>query len=317
MSIMSIAAPSLPVPSTDCDTDTVSEGKRIQHQLDRAERFESLGELACSVAHDFNNILCVIMSYSEMVALAIEPKTFGARAGDPGYLDAIGSDVANIQFAVTRATELTRQLVSFAGREPEHTEPLNLTSAVVGVTGMLGRSLGDIVELITCVAPGTWPILMNLGQLEQVLLNLAVNARYAMPGGGTLSIEAENVFGPCSEDDVVKLRVSDTGSGMSPDTLSHAFEQFFTTKPVDEGTGLGLPSVKRIINGAGGTVQIDSEVGQGTTITMMIPRFRAVAPVVSADDRFRAGGYFDSLCGRTDPLVEDVRRTARPLATRS
>jgi signal transduction histidine kinase len=250
-----------------------SESKRVQHQPDIAQRFETIGEVACSVAHDFNNILSVILSYSEMVADAVTPEAMAAAGmGEPAHWDDVRADVTSIQVAVGRAAELTRELVRFARREGKQIGPLNLGTVVGGVSGMLRRSLGTRVQLATCVAPGTWPILMGAGPLEQVLLNLAVNARYAMPDGGTLAIDAQNVSGSRLGGDAVRLQVSDDGTGMTPETLSHAFEQFFTTKPDDVGTGLGLASVMRIINDAGGTIGIESELGRGTTITMTFPR---------------------------------------------
>jgi signal transduction histidine kinase len=247
------------------------ERKGVAPQLERAQRLESLGELADGIAHDFNNILSIINSYAEFVADAIQPEALLASAGDTAYWDSVRADVGDIQHAVSRGAELAHRLLSFAGREAVQPRSLEVGTVVDEVVGMLRRSLGQQVELVTNVAVGTWPIFFDPGQFEQVLLNLAVNARYAMEGGGTLSIDVANVSGSLPGRDLVRIKVSDTGVGMSAETMSHAFEPFFTTKPSSEGTGLGLASAYETITGAGGTIEIASELGRGTTVTIDVP----------------------------------------------
>ena len=239
--------------------------------LARAQRFETICELAGGVAHDFRNILCVISSYADMVALAVKPEAVAARAGEPGHWAEIGEDLKNLQVAVNRGTELSNRLLALAGYEATHTRVLDAGTIVGDLTGLLEQSLGDRIELVTHIAPGTWPVHLVPGQLEQILLNLAVNARYAMDDGGTFTVHVENVKGTAFKGDAVSVRVSDTGIGMTPDTLRHAFEPFFTTKPFGEGTGLGLSSAHGIVSAAGGAMTIESEVGRGTTVTIAFP----------------------------------------------
>lgn len=264
--------------------EDVSEKQRVQHFVDRARRLESIGELAGGIAHDFNNILGIVSPYTEFVAEAVEPSVVAARADDTAYWEEVRDDIGKIQRAIYRGADLAQRLLAFSGREVSQPEPLDVKSVIDEIAELLGRSLGEHVELVANVAPGTRPILFDPGLLQQVLLNLAVNARYALKDGGTLTIDAEDVFQPNLGRDYVRIRVSDTGIGMTPDTLSRVFEPFFTTKPRDEGTGLGLSSAYGIITGAGGTIDIESEPGQGTTVTITLPPGEHVVPRSSGDD---------------------------------
>jgi signal transduction histidine kinase/ActR/RegA family two-component response regulator len=260
--------------------DAVAEKERLQLQLQQSQRLESLGQLAGGIAHDFNNLLAVILGYS----------TFIARRAVEGSDDE--RDVGEIRKAGERATRLTHQLLAFARRETVRPRVLDLTGVVLEMEQLLRRTLGEHVELETALAADLWPIMADYGQLEQVLVNLAVNARDAMPQGGTLTLDTENV----AADDAyaaarpglapgryVRLRVSDTGTGMAPDVAARAFEPFFTTKPKGEGTGLGLATIYGIVTGAGGNVQIYSEPGLGTTFTVLLPA--TDAPMPELDDR--------------------------------
>ena len=198
-------------------------------------------------------------------------------------------DVRQIKLAGERAARLTHQLLAFARREVVRPQVLNLDKVVTGVAEMLRRTLGEHVELLTSPAGDLWPVMADPGQLEQVLVNLAVNARDAMPGGGTLTIDTANIT---VDDDYiaagsearpgrnVRLRVSDSGTGMPADVIEHAFEPFFTTKPEGAGTGLGLATVYGIITQAGGQVQIYSEPGVGTTFSITLPVTTEVAAAV-------------------------------------
>ena len=226
------------------------------------------------MAHDFNNLLGVISSYA---AFAGEE-----AAKDPGLVDwpELRDDIEQIERAVARAAALTRQLLAFGRREVAQPRVLDVNEVVADVTELLIRTLGEHIELVTHLADDLGPVLADPGQLEQVLVNLAVNARDAMPGGGTLSIDTASAD-LAAADTVpqpglrpgrhVSLKVSDTGTGIPAEIADRVFEPFFTTKPRGEGTGLGLATVYGIISQAGGTVRIYSEPEHGTTMTILLP----------------------------------------------
>jgi PAS domain S-box-containing protein len=253
------------------------ERERLEAQLHQSQRLESLGQLAGGVAHDFNNLLGAILNYADFV---IEELTAAAaRPGGQAWVP-VARDVDQIRRAAERATNLTHQLLAFGRREIVQPQVLTLNTIVADVEQLLRRTLGEHIELITALAGDLWPVLADPGQLEQVLVNLAVNARDAMTGGGTLTIDTANLV---VDDDYasvrhglkpghhVRLRVSDTGGGMPKHVLDRVFEPFFTTKPKGEGTGLGLATVYGIITQADGYAQIYSEPGLGTTFTALFP----------------------------------------------
>ena len=259
--------------TVDADTNL------LETQLHQTQRMEVLGRLAGGVAHDFNNLLAVILNYAAFVS---EELTAGAESA-PDWerrREVAQRDVGQIQRAAERATDLTHQLLAFARREVVQTRALDLNDAVAGVEELLRRTLGEDMELVITLGDDLWPILADPGQIEQVLVNLAVNASDAMPGGGTLRIDTANVA--VDADSVaggsrarpgqhVRLRVSDTGAGMSADVVSHAFEPFYTTKGEGAGTGLGLATVYGIVTQAEASISIQSEPGAGTTFTIMLP----------------------------------------------
>ncbi len=242
-----------------------------ERQLQQSQRLESLGQLAGGVAHDFNNLLGVISSYAAFVAEEAEKQ----GPGEPW--EAIRRDIEQVMRATDRAAGLTHQLLSFARREVVQPRVLNLNDTVASVEQLLRRTLGEHVELMTLLADDLSPVFADPGQIEQVLVNLAVNARDAMPGGGKLTIEAsdtdmDQAYGASLPPGrYVTVKVSDTGAGMSPDVVDRAFEPFFSTKPKGEGSGLGLATVYGIITQAGGSVRIYSEPGIGTTINLLLP----------------------------------------------
>jgi signal transduction histidine kinase/CheY-like chemotaxis protein len=251
---------------------------RMQAQLQQAQRLEVLGRLAGGVAHDFNNLLGVILNYASFVS---EELTAAAESA-PGWEGRQGAqrDVGQIQRAAERATGLTHQLLAFARREVVQPQVLDLNDVVTEVEELLRRALGEETELIVSRPDDLWPILADPGQIEQVLVNLGLNARDAMPGGGTLRIDtanivvdAESVAGgsPALPGRHVRLRVSDTGTGMTTDVMAHAFDPFFTTKGDSSGTGLGLATVYGIVAQAEATISIQSAPGAGTTFTIMLP----------------------------------------------
>ncbi|GGN42007.1 hypothetical protein FHR83_003088 [Actinoplanes campanulatus] len=244
-----------------------AEKQRLEARIQQTQRLESLGQLAGGIAHDFNNLLAVILNYASFI---IEDS-----AGTPPATDA-----EQIARAARRGSDLTHQLLAFARREVIRPRPLNLNEVVTEVHQMLKRSLGEHITLTVRTPDGLPSVMMDPGQMEQVLVNLAVNGRDAMPTGGRLTIDTAPVEvdiehtaaqAGLSPGPYVRLRVSDTGTGMPREVIDKVFEPFYTTKPSGQGTGLGLATVYGIITQAGGTVQIYSEVGMGTTFTILLP----------------------------------------------
>ncbi len=282
---------------------TEAERDKLERQLHQSQRLESLGQLAGGVAHDFNNLLAVISNYAAFVAEEIDTKT------PQQEWQAVREDIQQIQHAAGRAAGLTHQLLAFARRDVIQPRALDLNRVIEGVEQLLIRTLGEHVELSTGLAAGLQPVLADPGQIEQVLVNLAVNARDAMPGGGKLIVTTASTS--IDEDHAarrvglptgpyVSLKVSDNGPGMPPEVADRAFEPFFTTKPKGQGTGLGLATVYGIVTQMGGHVQIYSEPGLGTTFTILLPETSQPAEGPSAPsgaalarlgrDRARGGG---------------------------
>jgi PAS domain S-box-containing protein len=289
-----------------------AERERAERRAHQAQRMESLGQLVGGVAHDFNNLLNVIQGYTDFTVEEIQP----LAAADP-QLAPVLDDLGQVRAATEQAARLTRQLLTFARHEVTRPEVIDLNQAVQGAGQLLHRTLGEHVTLTTSPEPALWPVRADRGQLEQVLVNLAVNARDAMPGGGRLTIDTGNVDvdqtyaagRPGLEPGrYVRLRVSDTGAGMDRATLDRVFEPFFTTKPKGRGTGLGLATVYGIVTGAGGTIDVYSEPGLGTSISVLLPACaEAVAVAGAAAGAAGAGGGAAVASGRGEQilLVED------------
>ena len=278
-----------------------------EQRLQQAHRLESVGRLAGGVAHDFNNLLTVILGGSEALREEL-------AAGRP----AIPEEVELIHAAGERARDLTRQLLSFARRQVTTRVPIDLNGVVRGSEQLLRRVLGENVEIHTSLAQGLWPVLGDAGQLEQVVVNLAVNARDAMPRGGRLTLETRNAQasrpGSQPAGEIVQLLVRDTGVGMSPEVKAHLFEPFYSTKTQGRGTGLGLATVHGIVAQAGGQVQVESEPGVGTTFEISLPRGAQGVVTVAGTSTGPApmtGGTESVLVVEDDPLVREV--TARAL----
>jgi len=243
----------------------------LETTLDRlrhAQKLEAIGQLAGGVAHDFNNILTIILAYSDMLALDLAPD---ARAREP---------LEEIRLAATRAAGVTRQLLSFSRRQELHQRLVNVNEVVSGVQKLIERLAGPEVALHINLDPDIHDVMADPGQLEQVIMNLAVNARDAMPSGGALTIETEQMEiidqlslpeAPDGAGSFVVLRVRDAGSGMSDDTKARLFEPFFTTKDVGKGTGLGLATVYGIVEQAKGQIRVESALGRGSTFTIYLP----------------------------------------------
>ncbi|HEX7059635.1 MAG TPA: PAS domain S-box protein [Solirubrobacterales bacterium] len=283
--------------------------KALQQQLDRARRLESVGQLAGGIAHDFNNILGVIMNYAEFVADELD--------GD----SQAHQDVEEIRRAAERAAALTRQLLIFSRREVVKPEVLDLNELIAELEKLLRRALGERVELEVHAAEALWAIEADPGQIEQVLVNLAVNARDAMPEGGRLIIEVENA--ELDEDytymhpdtqpgSYVRLKVSDTGIGMSTETVERVFEPFFTTK--SDGTGLGLATVYGIVTGSGGRIDVYSEPDVGTTVKIHLPATSAAPRPSEPDARAQPAGEGEAVLVVEDEA--DVRRMAERILTK-
>jgi PAS domain S-box-containing protein len=256
--------------------EDVTEKEKIERQMQQAQRLESLGQLAGGVAHDFNNLLTVMLNVTSSLKSKVADKE-SVR------------DVDRLDQAAHSASRLTRQLLAFARQELLPLTAVDVGEQLAELKELLARTIGSHVLLTMELDPGVWPVLMDRGQLEQIVINLSVNARDAMPRGGKLVIGAANF----TVDDqyaqaraglrpgrYVRLQVSDSGTGMDKTTLDHAFEPFFTTKPVGQGTGLGLATVYGIVKQLNGHVSIYSEVGRGTTVTVLLP---ATAEGVAAE----------------------------------
>ncbi len=290
---------------------TQAERDRLERQMHQSQRLESLGQLAGGVAHDFNNLLGVISNYA---AFASEQLT----SPEPGLnLADVCDDITQIERAAERAAGLTHQLLAFARQEVIQPRALNLSDVVNGVEQLLLRTLGEHVELITYLAGQLCPVLADPGQIEQVLVNLAVNARDAMPQGGKLTIQTgvSDVGEPAATQlglepaRYVTLKVSDTGTGIPSHILDRVCEPFFSTKPKGVGSGLGLATVYGIVTQAGGQLHIYSESGLGTTFTVYLPatvqEAAAVAPVASAAQR---GHGERVLVVEDEPAMREVTR---------
>jgi PAS domain S-box-containing protein len=283
----------------------------LERQFQQAQKMEALGRLAGGIAHDFNNLLTVIHLSTRLLER-------GLRRQDP-----LWDHVRHIREAGDRAARLTRQLLSFSRREVVEPRALRLNQIVDDLSRMLKRIIGEDIELVASLAEDLWPIRADPGQIEQVLMNLVVNARDAMPGGGTLTIETANVtldeeyatFHVDAEPgEHVMLAVRDTGQGMDHEVMAHLFEPFFTTKEQGQGTGLGLSTVFGIVRISGGHIRVESSVQQGTSFYIYLPRHvksEAEAPwAACVPDSALAGG-----CEGTVLVVEDDA-AVRDLAVR-
>jgi two-component system cell cycle sensor histidine kinase/response regulator CckA len=279
--------------------------RALEERTHQAQRMESLGKLAGGIAHDFNNLLAIIVNYTEF---AMEESV-----GDPKIRD----DLAHVRTASDRAMNLTRQLLTFTRGDTIQPQDLDLNTAIAEVRAMLERTIGEDIALFARPAEQALVVHGDPGQVHQVLLNLAINARDAMPDGGTLVLEADeavldgdelNMRPAVAAGRYARLQVSDTGEGMSAEVAAHIFEPFFTTKPRGKGTGLGLATVYGIVTEAGGSINVFSELGVGTTFRIYLPlaTTEAGAPVPVARGAAPPGG-----AGRTVLVVEDEAALAR------
>lgn len=250
-----------------CEAVEITDRKRVEAALREAQKLEAVGRLTGGVAHDFNNLMMVVAG--GVAVLERQPDATRQRQALDG-----------MRRAVQRGSALTQQLLTFGGSKALTPQPIDLPACLAGMQDLLNRTLGGQVRVVTHYAAGLWPIMADPNELEMVLLNLGVNARDAMPGGGTVSITAENVMDPRGllPGDYVRIAVGDTGAGMEPAVRERAFEPFFTTKEVGQGSGVGLAQVYGFAKESGGMAEIDSAPGRGTTVTLVLPRSPKAVP---------------------------------------
>ncbi len=249
------------------ERDAEAERERLEAELQHSQKMEAIGRLAGGIAHDFNNLLTAIIGYSELIVSELDPASSLAR------------DTEEIKRAAEQAAAMTQQLLAFSRRQVLQPAMLSLNEVIETMKKMLERLIGENIELATKLEPEIAVIRSDRSQLEQVIMNLVVNARDAMPGGGTITIETANVSFDSSEaaraglraGDYVATTVSDTGCGMDGETMSHIFEPFFTTKVQGEGTGLGLSTVHGIVEQSNGAIQVQSEIGEGAVFNVYLP----------------------------------------------
>jgi signal transduction histidine kinase/CheY-like chemotaxis protein len=271
------------------------EGRRhSEEQLRQSQKMEAVGQLAGGIAHDFNNLLLAIHGYSELALSQLN----GADPATRRYIEEIRS-------AGERAAALTRQLLAFSRKQVLETQIVDLNGIVTGIESMLRRLLGEDLELVVRLAPELSEVNVDPSQLEQILMNLTVNARDAMPDGGRVIIETRN------EGDQVALVVADTGVGMDAETAAHVFEPFFTTKEPGKGTGLGLSTVYAIVEQSGGHITVESEPHRGTTFTILLPAAEgAEQGPDDAEAEDVAPGNERVLLVEDDPVVRELVRKA-------
>jgi PAS domain S-box-containing protein len=276
--------------------------KEIQEQLAVSQKMEAIGQLSGGIAHDFNNLLMIVIGNLEIA----DRQAKALEQTQPNLDRALKNAMRGAQ----RAAALTSRLLAFSRRQPLDPKPIELNKFLAASGEFLQRSLGETVQVEAVGSAGLWQIEADVNQLESALVNLAINARDAMPSGGKLMIDAANIYADedycrmnpeLSPGHYVQLSVTDTGTGMAPDTLQHAFEPFFTTKELGHGTGLGLSQVYGFIKQSGGHVKIYSEVGQGTSVKIFLPRYIGRAEEESAlEDEIVTGE-----AGETVLVVED------------
>jgi PAS domain S-box-containing protein len=272
--------------------------ERMQQHLAESQKLDALGQLTGGVAHDFNNLLMIISGNAHTLKKGLGENARLQRA------------VTAIEAAAKRGASLTSQLLTFARRQSVNPQPIDLAERIDAVREVLNTGVGGAVALAFKIDDDVWPVTVDISELETALVNLAINARDAMAMGGTITVGAHNctVAGAPDAGDYVAVSVEDSGTGIAPDVLSRIFDPFFTTKPIGKGTGLGLSQVHGFAHQAGGTVKVESELGKGTRITILLPRENGHANA-SAEDVVDAGGSGTVLLVEDNPEVASVSAT--------
>jgi PAS domain S-box-containing protein len=267
----------------------------MQKQLAESQKLDALGQLTGGVAHDFNNMLMVISGSLHLLRKRV--------ADDPKMLRAI----AAIDTATKRGAALTSQLLTFARRQSVNPQVIDLGERIAAVRDVLNTGAGGAVTLQFDIAPDIWPVMVDIVELETALVNLVINARDATPGGGIVSVSARNRSSAEGKHpgDYVAITVADSGTGIAPDLLDKVFDPFFTTKPVGKGTGLGLSQVHGFAHQAGGAIEVKSELGQGTEVTILLPRERT-DPQQEDTRQAETGGSGTVLLVEDNPDVASV-----------
>jgi signal transduction histidine kinase/CheY-like chemotaxis protein len=278
--------------------------ERTREQLTQMQKMEALGQLTGGIAHDFNNLLMIVSGHAEMLR---------RRLSDPKPLQGLDAILA----AARRGESLTRQLLTFSRRQPLNAVPVNLKQRIEAMRAMLGSSLRGNISFTVDIPDDLWPVEVDVAELELALVNVAVNARDAMPEGGSFTVSARNLSaspearGGQSGDDHVELTLTDTGTGIAPDVIKKIFDPFFTTKAVGKGTGLGLSQVYGFAHQSGGSVTVKSEVGRGTTIALTLPRSLTAVPAATetAEPPIPRPAEGTILVVEDNPEVRDVTAT--------
>ena len=276
-----------PVPDSDPGKDAIiaytidtTDQRALEAQFAQGQKMQAVGQLAGGIAHDFNNVLTAIIGFSDLLLANHKPT-------DPSF-----QDIMNIKQNANRAAGLVRQLLAFSRRQTMRPQVLNITEAISDLSMLLRRLIGETIQLKVEQGKDVWPVKADLSQLEQVIINLAVNARDAMPDGGALTIRTANIDAGevatlgqsmMPEEDYVLIEIVDTGTGMPPEVMEKIFEPFFSTKEVGKGTGLGLATVYGIIKQTGGFIFCDSTVGKGTTFRIYLPRHYPAPAAIPAN----------------------------------
>ena len=265
--------------------------EKVQRQLAESQKLDALGQLTGGVAHDFNNLLMILSGNIHTLKKLAGDDPKGQRA------------IQSIEAAAQRGASLTSQLLSFARRQRVNPEPVDVIEHINSVRQVLDTGLGGTVTLLVEAEPDLWPVTVDTSEFDTALVNLVINARDAMPDGGVVTIKAKNITlrGELHNGDHVAITIADNGTGIPPDVVSRVFDPFFTTKPVGKGTGLGLSQVHGFAHQAGGTVNLSSELGKGTIITICLPRGKSERQ--SKEDTVSIGGSGTVLLVEDNPEV--------------
>jgi nitrogen-specific signal transduction histidine kinase/ActR/RegA family two-component response regulator len=283
----------------------LTERRQAEEALRQSQKIEAVGQLTGGIAHDFNNLLGGIIGSLELIDRRLAA---GRHEGLERY-------TSNAMASAQRAAALTQRLLAFARRQPLDPKSVDVNALVRGMEELLGRTLGPSSRLELQFGDELWPVLCDANQLESALLNLAINARDAMPGGGQLRVQTSNVVldesyarsqgGEAVPGPYVAISVSDTGCGIPPDIIAKVFDPFFTTKPLGQGTGLGLSMLYGFVRQSGGHARVSSEPGQGTVFTLYLPRQSMPVPAEQEDHAIHTSALAHTGTGETVLVVDD------------